>query len=574
LVGLVSTATINSIDACPTFNSDIAADLTFFITFGLEGGALRVTVNVAWDLKDLDVFWCGVAMVVLPGLGLTVLAGVVGGPIGAIIGVVLTIGALIAALVVISDKAHGKLSAGVGDVDPGSLALHTVESDDDHAVIEGSVPLKLTLPGMEATMVLPSLDGLLVAGTLAVPAHQERSLQKIDQSSFDWQSGYSCSAGQWQLTALDATLGIEDPAMQPVEVTCEVLTDPLSAYSVDISMWGFPGPTGVFSPGFTLSAHSNIEPGGGGGPDCELLISTNSGVRYANLGHEPPAPLGPSSEELIKAKLGCFRQTLPGPKKWLEAQWLVDPPWELPVEQVNVWELVASGLPGGILVDVATVKGQEVHVLGSATTTAEGAATFWLATSPGQHAALSAARGIEGARLFAGGARLEAIARFTLQAGILDAAVVGTWSAARVVLATADRVMVFGLDGTDRGVTDVPGVVGVAGLGRQAFAHDGRQVFAIDTRLPMRSSRVATAWLAGGTIQALHPHASQLEVTTTAGTVVLDRRLRPTESIAIRGSGVWYAEPWLRKRPRQGGLFVRANAHEAVVFRCARVAVF
>ena len=345
--GVSSVATINAVDACPVFNLDIEVDLTFNVSFALANGSLKGTIDVSWDLNDWDVFVCGLASVVLPGAVVTVIVGAIAGPIGAVIAAVATIILFIVALVVISDKAHGQLSDGVSGLDPGSLDLHTVSQDSDHAVIEGHVDIGGLMQGMVPTSVAATPFGLQISGTLDVPAHQERSLHTVSQSKFGWDSGYSCSKSSWGTSQIEAMLGMTEPADYPIQAKVDVLAQPPNSYVPKLTMWA---PV----TGFGLSIYSTLP--ANTLPDCELLIWTNSGVRYANFGHLPKEPAAPSSEQIIEGKIGCMKQVLPGPKKWLEAHWLVDPPpYDKVIDQVLLWDVVASKVQAGAIVELAVV---------------------------------------------------------------------------------------------------------------------------------------------------------------------------------------------------------------------------
>ena len=572
-LGPESTARINSIDACPVGSSDIAADLSFVVSFGLTNDALQVTVIMSWDLIDSDVLRCGLAMVLLPGLGLTVLGAVVAGPVGAVVGIVVTIGALIAALVAISDAAHGKLGQGAGDVEPGSFNLKVVESDDKHAVFQGTAPLELTLPGMKTTGLVTLPTGLLLMGSLDVAPHVERSLKLVGESDFGWDEGYSCSAQQYEQVPRDATLALWDPSKVPVAAQVEVLNDPSGDFSAKISPWATAGPGGFFSDGFSLTAHAVTVPSPGA--DCELLISTNSGVRYARFGHLVPQGPPPSPEDLIKAKVGCFQPRVQGPKRWLEMRWLVDPPYDLPIETIHIWDVQVRDVAVGAPVELALIdRSPSTRLVTSVTATQSGVATFRIATVPGENLAVYA-RGITATSVFVTAARMQAIARFVPRAPLVGAALLGTGSGAQVAVATPNTVMVFGLDGHDLASAEVPGVEGIATLGRTIFAHDGRRVVAFDAPSPLRPVALRTngAWQSGDAIRAISHRSGQLAVETVCATVTLDRSLCERAPRDDRHDGRWISEPWLAVRPQRDRLAMRASATEAVVFRCAATAI-
>jgi hypothetical protein len=571
--GPQSIARINSLGACPVGGSSIAADLSFVVEFALGKGGLGVTVTMSWDLIDSDVFLCGLVSVFLPGLGVTVLAAIVLGPVGAVIGVVLTIAAFIAALVAISDKAHGKLGQGAGDVDPGSFDLKVTESDDEHAVFQGSAPLELTLPGMKPTAIMTTPEGLLLVGSLDVEPHVERSLKLVGESGFGWNEGYSCSAQQYQHLPVDATLTLFDPSHVPVVAQAQVLNDPSGDYSAKVSMWASVGPNGLYSPGFDVSAHVVTLPSPGN--DCELLISTNSGVRYANLGHLGPQSPPPTQEELLQARLSCFRPRPTGPENWLEAHWLVDPPYDRPIERIHVWDLVVRGIAVGTPIELALVNASErPRVVTSVTMAEHGIATFRIATEPGLHLAVNA-RGLTAENLFVTGAGLEAVARFAPRARLIGATLVGGGPNAQVALATPSRVTVFASTGHDLGSVGVPGVQGVAALGRTIFAHDGWRVLAFDAPSPLRSLAPTPAqWRAGDRINSMQQRSRHLVVNTAGATVTLDRHLGDSDARATAQPDTWVAEPWLQIRPQQDGLIMRTGTTEAVVFRCAYTAIF
>lgn len=446
--GVSSTATLNAIDACPVFDLDIEFDLNFTVTFSLDGDKIKVTVNVEWDLNDWDVFVCGLATVVLPGAIVTAIVGLISGPIGAVIAAVVTIIAFIVALVAISDGANGQLGKGVSDIDPGDLNLHTVEQDDSHAKIEGSVGIGGLLEGMVPTSVQAGLSGLVIAGMLNVPNHQERSLFKASETTFDWDSGYSCSKAQWVLEQIEAKLAMTEPAKYPIQVKVSVLSDPPTSYTPEVSLY-YP------VTGFSLAVHSNLP--ASDPTACELMIYTNSGIRYANFGHLPPEPKPPSSDEIIKASLDCFRQQLPGPKKWLEAKWLIDPPpYESIIDRLHLWEVMVTKAEIGSLVEVAVVGARgDLTELTKQPVNSKGHAAFRFATKRGQSIAISTDKGVEHVSLFATGAALEPVARLAPLSGALDAWITGAGDNAQVHIVTANQILRFGIDGSARGATSI-----------------------------------------------------------------------------------------------------------------------
>jgi len=565
--GVVSTATINAIDACPVFASDIEADLNFLVTFSLEGGAIKVTIDVSWDLNDWDVFVCGLATVVLPGAVVTLLAGAIFGPVGAVIAAVATIIVFIVALVKISDAAHGKLSDGVSGIDPGDMNLHTVSQDDDHAVIEGSVKLGQLMSGMTPTSVAATPTGLLISGTLDVPVHQERSLHIVGQNGFDWDAGYSCSSFSYGVDQIEASVGITEPANYPVLAKAEVLTQPATAYKPSVKL---------FAPvtGFSVTVHSNLPPATG--PDCELLLWSNSGLRYAKFAHLPALPKPPSPEELIEAKIGCMKQSLPGPKQWLEAHWLIDPPpYETVLDRLHLWDVVTSKLEPGVNVEVAIVGARgDVRTIAKIPAGANGQAAFRFVTKHGQSIAVRAERGMEHMGLFRGGVALEPVARMVPYARALSATVSGVGNQARVQITTADEVMHFGIGGQF--------------LGHEAIAVSKSLAAAADLRaaqqkvitaLPSTMTNKAMALSAAGApigamthfaAEEAHVSGSLREVSTA---LFEGRRseidLRPTS-----GRARWLAEPWMQTPIRVGNLAARIENGGVTVYQYVQKRVF
>jgi hypothetical protein len=547
--GPVSTATINAKDACPVGGSDIEVDLTFVVTFALSGGEIEVTIDVSWNLNDVDVAKCGLATVVLPGAIVTVIAGVVGGPVAAVVGAVATIIAFIVGVVMISDKAHGELSDGISGLDPGDMDLKIISQDDDHAVIRGHVALGTVLSGMMPTSIVAVPTGLLLAGSLGVPGHQERSLKLIAQGAFGWQGGYSCSKKAWAPEEANAKLSMQDPSNYPVSGTVEVLTDPPSDYIATLTSWYGP------AAGFALSVQSTIP--GGTGPDCTLLIRTNSGARYANLGRLPPPPKTPSQEELLMLKISCYKQAHPGPKKWLEARWLIDPPPDAVVnEHLNVWDAVLSKVAPRTPVELAVIeRDQHSPVIATVEADMKGMATFRIATVRGQSIAVSAPIGLESASLFVGGAMLERVSCFVPRVSAVDATIVNTGAQPRVLIAAGAQVLLMTVDGTALGKATVPGVtrVGVTGNRMTAFA----------------GSRLVTLALDGRRLRPIPEDISQMKQTH-----VWPPDLRPASAGPDKRPGRWIAERWLDTPMRVGNYVARVQEGAVVVYRYAQTAVF
>ncbi|MEO8840964.1 MAG: hypothetical protein ABI591_02540 [Kofleriaceae bacterium] len=582
IVGPISKATLNAVDACPVFASDIEFDLNFGVSFGLSAsGNIQITINVEWDLDDWDVFRCGLATVVLPGAALIAI-GSAFGPVGAIIAVVITIVGFIVAIVKISDTAHGNLSDGVQGIDPGSMNLQTIENDSDHVKLRGEVALGSLLPGMKATAVVGSPMGLRISGTLAVPAHHDRSLAKVEQTGFDWGGGFSCSKNTWSPDQIDAKLTFGDPNHYTIQCAVDVLTNPAADYVIDAPGW--PIPFGYL----TVDAASTVT--NGTAPACELLIHTNSGVRYAKLGHLAKEPAPPSPEQLVMDRVACFKQRLPGPKKWLEAHWLVDPGPDAVIHEINVWDVVTSKITVGKQVDVAIVDARgNVRVAGEAIADARGLAEFRLATGKGEHIAVS--RATDAQALWVAGAAAQEAARFVPREVAVDVAVVGSGANARIAVATHDSVLVLGLDGKTFGRASIPGLKQMVVMGSHVAAHDGVRVVAMRaTPAALASSKRAPAshapavplsfglaptrsWIAGTEIGGLAVHGGTITATLHDGTSVsLDRHL----NVVKRTPRVtkWFAEPWMKAPLRVGGLVARVEKGAAVVYRYRSTAVF
>jgi hypothetical protein len=577
LVGPTSIATLNSVDACPVFASDIEFDLNFAVTFGLGNGNIQLTIDVSWDLNDWDVFRCGLATVVLPGVALIAI-GSLFGPVGAIIAIVVTIVGFIVTIVKISDTAHGNLSDGVTGIDPGAMNLQTVEKDDSHVKLRGEVAVGSFLPGMTATSVVGSPNGLTISGTLAVPAHHDRSLDKVTQTPFDWGGGYSCSKGEWAPEQWDAKLTFGDPNHYTLQCAVDVLTNPAGDYVVNAPGW--PIPFGYL----TVDARSTVTDGTA--PACELLIHTNSGVRYAKLGHLAKLPAPPPPAQLIKDKIACFKQQVPGPKKWLEAHWLVDPGPDQIIRELNVWDIVTSKIEAGTQIEVGIVDARgHVRVAGEAIADARGLAEFRLATGKDEHVAVSTAT--EAQQLWVAGAAASVVARFVPREAAVDVAVIGNGAHARVAVATRDSVLVLGLDGTSFGRASIPGLKQVVVVGNHIAAHDGARVVAMratpaalaSSRAPVHAAPLSFelapthSWVAGTEIRSLAVHGNILTATLHDGTTVtLDRHL----NVAKRTPRVakWFAEPWMQASLRVGTMVARVENGAAVVYRYRSTAVF
>ncbi|MFN3656784.1 MAG: hypothetical protein ACK4UO_05955 [Pseudolabrys sp.] len=565
--GITSTATINSVDACPVFDSDIEADLNFFVTFSLDNGAIKVTVDVSWDLNDWDVFVCGAATVLVPGAVATLAAGAIFGPVGAIIAVIATIVLFIVGIVKISDEGHAKLSEGVSGIDPGAMNLHTVTKDNSHAVIEGSVKLGQFMLGMTPTSVTAVPAGLQIGGTLDVPEHKERSLHLVGQNGLGYDSGYSCSSYSWQVDQIEAQVGMTEPANYPVLAKAQMLTVPAGAYDAKIKL---------FSPvtGFSLTVHSNLPPDTG--PDCELIIWTNSGVRYAKFAHLPKAPDPPSTEQLIKGKVDCMKQQLPGPKKWLEAHWLIDPPpYELVIDQVRMWDVIAGKLHPGVNVEVAVVGARgDVRTLAKMPAGANGQAAFRFLTKRGESIAVSAEHGMENMMLFRGGVTLEPVARFVPLSKATAATVSGTGAQARVHIDTATEALQFGMTGkllghaplaAAKSLSLAPDLSEILGL-QEIMAMPAATAMAARMNVVSETTKPIQAPLSLATIQAPTAFATR---DTGKG---LDERSTPERTNSRRAR--WYAEPWMKTPIRPGNLAARVEDGAVTVYQYMRKRVF
>jgi hypothetical protein len=329
----------------------------------------------------------------------------------------------------------------------------------------------------------------------------------------------------------------------------------------------------------------------GTAPNCEILIHTNSGVRYANLGHLAKEPAPPSGPQLAKDKLECFKQKLPGIKKWLEAIWLVDPAPDDVIHEINVWDVVASKVAVGANVELAVVDARgHARTAGMTMADARGLAEFRIATGKGEHLALSTASGEM--KLWAAGAAAHEVARFVPRTRVVDAALVGSGAHARVALATSDQVLVLGLDGKTFGRASIPGVKQVVAIGSHIAAHDGARVVAMrvsPAALAMRGGALhvpaphtaplaftlapTRTWTAGSEIARLAAHGSTLTATLRDGTTVaLDRALRT--AAPTRRAGRWFAEPWLQAPMRVGTMVARVEDGAVAVYRYRATAVF
>jgi hypothetical protein len=370
-----------------------------------------------------------------------------------------------------------------------------------------------------------------------------------------------------------------------LQCAVEVLTSPASAYIIDAPTW--PVPFGYVK----VDAHSTVTDGTA--PNCELLIHTNSGVRYANLGHLAKEPAPPSGPELAKDKLDCFKQKLPGIKKWLEAIWRVDPGPDDVIHEINVWDVVASKVAVGANVELAVVDARgNARTAGTTAADARGLAEFRIATGKGEHLALSTANGEM--KLWAAGAAAHEVARFVPRTRAVDAALVGSGAHARVALATKDQVLVLGLDGKTFGRASIPGVKQVVAIGSHIAAHDGARVVAMRVSpaalamqagafhapaphaaaVPLAFTLAPTrSWTAGSEITRLAAHGSTLTATLHDGTTVaLDRELRA--AAPARRAGRWFAEPWLQAPMRVGTMVARVENGAVAVYRYRATAVF
>lgn len=579
--GPTSTATINAIGACPASGFDIRIDLDFSVGFGLQGADLQVTVDMRWTMNQADMFRCASldafepVTILMPGIGVFAPA--------ALIDPVLAITESIALIVAISDKAHGELSDGVSRVSPGEMNLHTVEKDKHHAVISGDVPLRMPLPGMTPTAVSTSLSGLVISGTYNAPAHQERSLVKIEQSSFGWRGSYSCSTRSWSASKVDASVRFRDPAPNPLEYQVDSLTR-MGTYTIK-------NPHGAWSSGFGMVSAHALGPEGTAA-ECEFLLFTNSGVRFVDLGHLEKPPKPPPEQELVGLSFSCFKQRLPGPKKWLEVLWQVDPPPFEGLAELHVWDLLASQVPAGANVELAVVDGAE-HTRSLTTVKADhrGHAAFRLVTERGEHVALS--RADDSMALWAAGAAATQVARFVPRMPAVDVAVVGSGASARIALATQDQVLLFGLDGQGLGRARIPGVQHVAATGMRLAAHDRSRIVSMNVSSvarslnrpahapglrALRAPRAVTlaptrSWSSGQEITGLEAHGGRLVASLRDGSkVTLDRHLSPAEEATH--SARWLAAPWLRAPLRVGTIVARIEDGAVGVYRYRSVVVF
>jgi hypothetical protein len=273
------------------------------------------------------------------------------------------------------------------------------------------------------------------------------------------------------------------------------------------------------------------------------------------LGSLPRPPPKPSEQELLMLKISCYKQAHPGPKKWLEARWLIDPPDIGVQEPLHVWEVVLSKVAPQTSVELALIeRNQYSPVAPALKADSKGTATFRIATVRGQSLAVSAAVGLESASLFVGGALLERVSRFVPRMSAVDATIVNTTAQPRVLMVAGSQILLLTVDGTVLGKATAPGVtrVGVTGGRMTAFAGSRRMTLVLDGR------RLKTV-----------PE----EVSETKHTHVWPLDLRPI-STAIMRPARWVAEPWLETPMRVGNYAARVEEGVVVVYRYTQTAVF
>lgn len=570
--GAESVAAINAIDACPAFDLDIEADLLFSVRFALADGRIQLTIRLEWDLVDSDVLACGTALVLLLGGGIAGLAGLIGGPIAAAVAGGLAIVGWIISFVVISDEAHASLSRGTRATAPGGFGLEVVENDDEHAVFRGHVPLSLPLPGMGIASITTTTQGLEIAGTLAVPGHFERTLAGSVRRAFGWDARYSCSSRTFVIDPLEAQLGLGDPNRQPLEAAVTVLNRPAD-FTVRRNMWSFPSAAGgSVRTGVTVEVHSHLEPGLA--IACELLVHTTSGIRYANLGWLPARPRAPGASELVRLRAACFKSKLPGPKRWLEANWRIREPRDR--RSARMWEVVVSGAGANRPVELATVGEQgDPSLVAGVRSSKSGVARFRLVTAPDRHVAVAVGPNSKNVQIIVAGSLLEETARFAPSGALLAAVVVEPRAAqALIAVAVAHSVLLFDVDAKLRQDLQMPHVRGLAALGPLLYALDIDGIGLIDTGLPGVKPAMRR-WTSKTELASLRVEGHLLRVDPLDGKALyLDRDLHETRQTAKRSANTWTAAPWMSGSVREDRLFLAATASEAIVYRCMRRRLF
>lgn len=351
------------------------------------------------------------------------------------------------------------------------------------------------------------------------------------------------------------------------------MNTPSTDYSAKIEQW-FHGAS------FRVSAHTNT-----GAitnkSDCELLIFSNSGARYAKIGHAPKPPdQTPSKDELIKMKVDCFIQVVPGPRKWLQAHWLIDPPpYETIIDPLRLWEVVAREVGAHATVELAVVGARgDFRPMAKITAGANGQATFRFTTRKGESIAVSANREMDDATLFVGGAMLEPVARFVPHKRAVDATVIGAGQQARVAIMTADDVMLFGLDGQSFGRAAFPDARQVQLNGQRITVDDGARIVefrpAAATASPKALTPIRTQ-LAAPSADRFDKRSAQFAAAVRhGGSLVADRAPAERDAAQTRKSSTWLAEPWMRTPIRVGRLAARLEGRAVAVYRYVQTQTF
>jgi hypothetical protein len=276
--------------------------------------------------------------------------------------------------------------------------------------------------------------------------------------------------------------------------------------------------------------------------------------------------------------LNCFKLVAPGPKQWLEVQWLVDPPpYEPDFQRLQVWDITVVGVTPGDTVELGLLTGRgDPEVVAGLRADRRRGVAFRLNTVGLKHLAVSVDGTREETQVFAAGTFLEPILAIRRSGQRASTTVIGTGQAARIATALGGRVLVWDLERRLTGRIEIPGVRGVTAIAHgDLIAYTDTSVMRIG--LTDGNVHVMTHRDLDSTITEVKDAAGTLVVRTEAKEeVVLDRTLVPINARAKRQDPAvtWNAEPWLSTPIRAGAVIARPLDGSVVIYRYLQPTVF
>lgn len=234
-----------------------------------------------------------------------------------------------------------------------------------------SAPPVLGGTNVTFTKLLGLDDGVSLGGSMNTQPLTLATMS-VRVNEFQWMPpGISCGAAGIELAAafendpssfadLHASVFLDVDGTVPVFLcSVRVLNDPLGA---------FPS-SGIRSTGTALPLPIIIDvpvpkPVYYNAPyPCDLMITTTAGTRLARLNPAPPFTqknIDKMEAEIIIRLGNCEQLVDPWvfTHKGLNPKWLVDPPWERPVE--HLWQIDISGLPPGEPVTIVDARGHQL----------------------------------------------------------------------------------------------------------------------------------------------------------------------------------------------------------------------